>query len=539
MQIPTLNPLRFYKPNATKLKDNLSFADSSDYWNDLPGAYTPKFQDQTENVIYQSQISGVYGFSSIEEFITSGATNPSIENCQMCIDSGSIIYTNLDGAVTGKKLILKVEGDYSVEVREDTTVIALFNDQSGIFTYTLAQSYTNLTVKISSTLKICVLGVMLCEPEIDYKVCNYDAKAELIDSCGVGGVYLLTSAIKWYDLIDDTNEKLSVYSLDFTNKHDQTQTIDFKIQINTDIYQISNGAFSDAALLNDFVTKYDWISYNITGLVLTVTIPSIVGAVYLLVYENGVLRDTFPFALDSEYVDPLYVYTSQNDNNIDETESNIKITVGKIGGLPVAQRDYRAYNGIFEVGILAENTDYTTDGNTIDFLDESVDLTDSSYVQISKKGKVYDCCRFEVGDYYSEYFTIITEAQKQALKLLNLTYSSEFMDLNVAFSSLWTAGLLVNAQLLKGSGSDIEVFVGQQSNTNLENFSKRIRVFKTGAIPDYLSDMLSNIFGFDTIQIEGENYAAEEGPEEGQFEERTDLFQLEIILRKQNFDFLI
>ena len=108
MQIPTLNPLRFYKPNATKLKDNLSFADSSDYWNDLPGAYTPKFQDQTENVIYQSQISGVYGFSSIEEFITSGATNPSIENCQMCIDSGSIIYTNLDGAVTGKKLILKV-----------------------------------------------------------------------------------------------------------------------------------------------------------------------------------------------------------------------------------------------------------------------------------------------------------------------------------------------------------------------------------------------------------------------------------------------
>ena len=539
MQIPTLNPLRFYKPNATKLKDNLSFADSSDYWNDLPGAYTPKFQDQTENVIYQSQISGVYGFSSIEEFITSGATNPSIENCQMCIDSGSIIYTNLDGAVTGKKLILKVEGDYSVEVREDTTVVALFNDQSGIFTYTLAQSYTNLTVKISSTLKICVLGVMLCEPEIDYKVCNYDAKAELIDSCGVGGVYLLTSVIKWYNLIDDTNEQLSVYSLDFTNKHDQTQTIDFKIQINTDIYQISNGAFSDAALLNDFVTKYDWISYNITGLVLTVTIPSIVGAVYLLVYENGVLRDTFPFALDSQYVDPLYVYTSQNDNNIDETETNIKITVGKIGGLPVAQRDYRAYNGIFEVGILAENTDYTTDGNTIDFLDESVDLTDSSYVQISKKGKVYDCCRFEVGDYYSEYFTIITEAQKQSLKLLNLTYSSEFMDLNVAFSSLWTAGLLVNAQLLKGSGSDIEVFVGQQSNTNLENFSKRIRVFKTGAIPDYLSDMLSNIFGFDTIQIEGENYAAEEGPEESQFEERTDLFQLEIILRKQNFDFLI
>ena len=198
------------------------------------------------------------------------------------------------------------------------------------------------------------------------------------------------------------------------------------------------------------------------------------------------------------------------------------------------------YGGINEVSpTLTENTQYTISGEPIDFADESASFTNSSYVQISKKGKVYSCCRFEVGDYYSEYFTIITKEQKEALKLLNLTYLSEFMDLNVAFSSLWTAGLLVNAQLLKGSGSDIEVFVGQQSNTNLENFSKRIRVFKTGAIPDYLSDMLSNIFGFDTIQIEGENYAAEEGPEESQFEERTDLFQLEIILRKQNFDFLI
>jgi hypothetical protein len=546
MQIPTLNPLRFYKPNATKLKDNLSFADSSDYWNDLPGAYTPKFQDQTENVIYQSQISGVYGFSSIEEFITSGATNPSIENCQMCIDSGSIIYTNLDGAVTGKKLILKVEGDYSVEVREDTTVVALFNDQSGIFTYTLAQSYTNLTVKISSTLKICVLGVMLCEPEIDYKVCNYDAKAELIDSCGVGGVYLLTSNIKWYNLNNDISEKLSVYSFDFTGSAlNPVQSTNYRIKIGSvDILEFVNSANGDTdeKVLNAFVLQYEWIDYTIDGLILTVTLPKIVGAVFLLKYNLSVLINTYSFTLDSEYIDEDFVYTSKNDNYIDETGTDINIFVSKIGFMGFRIMNYyQAYGGINEAPItLSKNTFYTTNGNTIDFLDESPTFINSSYVQISKKGQIYgQCCRFEVGDYYSEYFTIITEAQKQSLKLLNLTYSSEFMDLNVAFSSLWTAGLLVNAQLLKGSGSDIEVFVGQQSNTNLENFSKRIRVFKTGAIPDYLSDMLSNIFGFDTIQIEGENYAAEEGPEESQFEERTDLFQLEIILRKQNFDFLI
>ena len=541
MQIPTLNPLRFYKPNATKLKDNLSFADSSDYWNALPGSYTPKFQDQTENIIYEDIISGAYGFSSVDEFIlSSGATNPEIRNCQMCMDSGSLIYTNLDGAVTGKKLIVKIEGNYSVEIRENATSIDIFNNQSGLFSYTLGQSYTNLNVKISSASEFCVLGIVLCEPDIDYKVCDYDAKAELIDACGLGGVYLLTSVLKWYDLNNDISEKLSVYSLDFTNKHDQTPSIDFKIQVNTDIYQVSNGAFSDESLLNDFVTKYDWISYTIDGLILTVTIPKIVGSVSLLVYENDALRDTYAFTLDSEVVDENFVYTSQNDNYIDETGTDINILVSKIGGLPVALREYVANDGITEAtSTLTENTFYTTNGAAIDFSDESADFVDSSYVQISKKGKIFDCCRFEIGEYYSEYFTIITEEQKQKLKLLNLTYSSEFMDLNVAFSSLWSAGLLVNAQLLKGSGSDIDVFVGQKENTNLENFSKRIRIFKTGAVPDYFSEILSNVFGFDTVQIEGENYAAEEGPEESQFEERTDLFQLEIKLRKQNFDFVI
>ena len=541
MQIPTLNPLRFYKPNATKLKDNLSFADSSDYWNALPGSYTPKFQDQTENIVYQDIISGAYGFSSVDEFIlSSGATNPEIRNCQMCMDSGSLIYTNLDGAVTGKKLIVKIEGNYSVEIRENATSIDIFNNQSGLFSYTLGQSYTNLNVKISSASEFCVLGIVLCEPDIDYKVCDYDAKAELIDACGLGGVYLLTSVLKWYDLNNDISEKLSVYSLDFTNKHDQTPSIDFKIQVNTDIYQVSNGAFSDESLLNDFVTKYDWISYTIDGLILTVTIPKIVGSVSLLVYENDALRDTYAFTLDSEVVDENFVYTSQNDNYIDETGTDINILVSKIGGLPVALREYVANDGITEAtSTLTENTFYTTNGAAIDFSDESADFVDSSYVQISKKGKIFDCCRFEIGEYYSEYFTIITEEQKQKLKLLNLTYSSEFMDLNVAFSSLWSAGLLVNAQLLKGSGSDIDVFVGQKENTNLENFSKRIRIFKTGAVPDYFSEILSNVFGFDTVQIEGENYAAEEGPEESQFEERTDLFQLEIKLRKQNFDFVI
>jgi len=543
MQIPTLNPLRFYKPNATKLKDNLSFAESSDYWNALPGSYTPKFQDQTENIIYEDIISGAYGFSSVDEFIVSGATNPEIKNCQMCIDSGALIYTNLDGAVIGKKLIVKIEGNYSVEVRENTTVVDLFNNQSGLFIYTLGQSYTNLTVKISAAAEICVLGVVLCEPEINYKACDYDAKAELIDACGLGGVYLLTSNIKWYDLNNDISEKLSVYSLDFTGKAETLPSIDFRIQIGSvDIYEFLTGGTdsdTDLKVLNAFVDQYDWISYTIDGLILTVTVPKIVGLVSLLVYENDALRDTYAFTLDSEVVDENFVYTSQNDNYIDETGTDINILVSKIGGLPDPIY-YEAYDGINEaITTLTENTFYTTNGAAISFSDESASFINSSYVQISKKGKIFDCCRFEIGEYYSEYFTILTEEQKQKLKLLNLTYSSEFMDLNVAFSSLWTAGLLVNAQLLKGSGSDIDVFVGQKENTNLENFSKRIRIFKTGAVPDYFSEILSNVFGFDTVQIEGENYAAEEGPEESQFEERTDLFQLEIKLRKQNFDFVI
>jgi len=541
MQIPTLNPLRFYKPNATKLKDNLSFAEASDYWNALPGSYTPKFQEEVEAVVYEEQISGAYGFSSIDEFITSGADNPTIENCKACIDSGSIIYTNLDGAVIGKKLIVKIDGDYDIEVREDTTVVDSFTSQSGIFIYILDQNYVNLTVKISSSEKICISGVMLCEPEISYTVCDYNQSAELIDCCPFGGVYLVTSSIKWYNLNNDISEKLNIYSLDFTNKHDQSQSIDFKIKINTDIYQVSNGAFSDEALLNEFVTKYDWIDYTINGLILSVSIPAIVGTVSLLVYENGALRDTYDFSLDDTIVDENYLYTN-SDSNISTIYSEIRILVTKLGEIKDGVfSDFQALGGIIETGAqLQENTYYTTiGGEIIDFSDESPTFSAASYIQISKKGKIFDCCRFEIGGYYSEYFTVITEEEKESLKLLKLDYSSEFMDLNVAFSDLWTASLLINAELIKGSGSDIEVFVGQRSNVTLENFAKKVRVLKTGAIPDYLCDMLSNVFGFDTITIEGEEYAAEEGPEEASFEDRTDLFQLEVKLRKQNFEFLI
>jgi hypothetical protein len=540
MRIPTLNPLRFYKPGANKLKDNLSFAEASDYWNALPGSYTPKFLNKTENVIYQDAISGAYSFSSIDEFITSGATNPVIENCKACIDSGSIIYTNLDGAVIGKKLIVKIEGNYDIEVREDTTVVDLFTGQSGIFTYVLDQNYTNLTVKISSTEKICILGILLCEPTIQYSVCDYTQDAELIDCCPFGGVYLLTSNIDWFTLNNTIAEELDVYSLDFTGTSDASPTIDYRIKIGTDIYEFAQGSalFDDTDVLNGFVASFDWIETDISGLILTVTLPAICGAVSLLVYENDALRDTYNFTLDDTIVDENYLYTN-NDANINTIEG-VEISVASFGSLPRSNEEFLCNDGLTNAPFVMETNEfYQTNGNIIDITDETADFTNSSYVQISKTGQIFTCCRFEVGDYYSEYFTVITQTQKESLKLINLVYSSEFMDLNVAFSSSWTASLLINAELMKGSGSDIEVFVGQQNNTNLENFAKKIRILKTGAIPDYLCDMLSNVFGFDTITIEGEEYAAEDGPEEASFEDRTDLFQLEIKLRKQNFEFLI
>lgn len=442
MQIPTLNPLRFYKPNATKLKDNLSFADASDYWNALPGSYTPKFQEQVEAVVYEEQISGAYGFSSIDEFITSGADNPTIENCKACIDSGSIIYTNLDGAVIGKKLIVKIDGDYDIEVREDTTVVDSFTGQSGIFTYVLDQDYTNLTVKISSSEKICISGVMLCEPEINYTICDDDKIAELIDCCPFGGVYLIT---------------LKPYF---------NQTIDF----------------------------------------LPIAVAFVPGTINITVsYTDG----------------------TTSTGTTDGAESFDNQVLAAID--------------------LIENVGYTFTSPDLD-ISSTKEIEEIQYEQgatrvtLTPTGTVQfdlNCCKIIIGDYQSEYFAVITEEQKESLKLLKLDYSSEFMDLNVAFSDLWTASLLINAELIKGSGSDIEVFVGQSSNVTLENFAKKVRVLKTGAIPDYLCDMLSNVFGFDTITIEGEEYAAEEGPEEASFEDRTDLFQLEVKLRKQNFEFLI
>jgi hypothetical protein len=192
----------------------------------------------------------------------------------------------------------------------------------------------------------------------------------------------------WYSLNNNNAEMLSVYSFDFTGRATTDPTLDFRIKIGSvDIYEFLTGGTNsntDLKVLNAFVEQYDWVKYEINGLVLTVTVPKIVGAVSLLVYENNALRDTYDFTLVTEYVDKNYLYTN-DDSNITINVPGVKITTGKIGNLPRLSTDFVGYVGIVEAIItLTENTEYITSFGDISFIDESDDFTNSSYIQIRK-----------------------------------------------------------------------------------------------------------------------------------------------------------
>lgn len=441
MNIPTLNPLRFYKENGTKLKDNLSFAEASDYWNALNGAYTPKFLNQMQSIAYEDEFSGAYGFTDISEFTTTSAVNPRIENCQLCVDSGRIIYSNLDFATTGRRVAASFVGPVDIEVRENSTVLETFTAVDGFISFELPSNYSNLNLTFDSTGEYCVKGVMLCEDTLSYSACGDTIEASLIDICPRGGVYL----IELYDYYLQVIDYLPL-ALIFTSG-----VVDIEINYaNGDVVTgTTDGASAFEVKVQDSLDLMTAISKSFVSPNATIRGNEITS----VIYEQGATRVTL---------------------TPDSTES-------------------------FNV----------------------------------------NCCRIEIGDYISEYFSVITETEKNSLRLLEVGYSSEFMDKEMAFSSYWDAKFLVNSTIKKSSGADVEVFIGQSRNTNLQNNGKRLRRFVTGAIPDYMCDLLGLVFGFDSVTIEGVSYGLEDTPDESEFEDRTDLFQFEAELRQQNFEFVI
>lgn len=510
MNIPTLNPLRFFEQNGTKLKDYLSFAEASEYWNSLSGGYTQKFQDRMQSIVYEDAISGAYGFSSTEEFNVSGAVNPSITACKLCVDSGVVIYTNLDGATTGKKLVIKLTGSATIDIRENTTIIETLTSESGMMIYDLTQNYTNLTVRFTSTSSLCITSIQLCEPSVSYLICNEEKNAELIDTCSRGGVYLMTSST--IAQIENTGsvwtKKIWRYVLD-------TSTITNYTLVGGDvIINFNNGYVLTYPTAVDFITDlenaYDWVgNFEVSGDIVTLLTPYRIDSVESF---NPSLGNFTNVIIDSETR-----YLTQNFYFIaNGTES---------------------FTGEIEL-VFETNT-----GDLIINLDD-VDFTktnDVSYA-IVRGNEVYNydnCCQVLVGNYQSEYFSVISEADKHSLKLLEVGYSSVFMDKSMAFSEYWDAKFLINATLNKSDGSDIEVFIGQQTNLVTRNFAKKLKNFVTGAIPDYLCDLLGVVWGLDNVTIEGVPFVAEDSPEESEFESRTDLFQFEIKLRDADYDFVI
>jgi len=438
MIVPILNPLRFYAPNASRVKENNPFFLSQNYWNELNGSYQPKFLDKLQCIAYEDSLGGVYGFSDVSEFIGT-PTNPRIENCKFCFDGGNAIYTNLDGATIGKVLIVKYSGTIDIEVRENTTVIHSYTGLTdGLFIHELTQNYVNLTINIEVSDPTCILGAMVVEPFITYDTCNDTIRAYPIDICSHGGVYLINLQSNYF-----------------------RQTLDF----------LPIAVAFGSGLVDIEIT-----------------------------YSNGT------------------IITGNYDNSI-SFQDKIDATLNLL----------TAFEKIITTPTVIIRDNLIT---TIEFIQgvTRVVISPTGVQQFNT-----DCCNISIGDYESEFFTIINQQDKEFLKLQKVSYLSYFMDKDMAFSDLWEAHILVESKLIYTKGSDKEIFEGQNKNTILDDKALRLRIFRSGAIPYYLAEQLDLIFGFN-LNIDGVNYVAHEQTEIEEITSNTDLFNFECILRAQDFD---
>lgn len=504
--ISQFGPIRFNETAGGNYEVNSHAKNSATLG--LKSSFVQEFKDKAETIYFEDAISGAYGFSSISEFNTSGALNPRIFDCQICIDSGFIVYNSLGPASTGDILAIRLNGDVSIDIRESLTVIDTVTASTGLFLYPLTQDYVGLTVKITSVDELCVSAVMLCEPSIPYTFCGFENNAKLIGISPFGGAYLITSDIQWYELNNVVAEQLNVYSFDFSIFSPEIPSIDYRIKIGTETHEFltAGPSIGSIEIMNGFIDSFDWIKTSVDGLVLTVTLPAICGAVSLLVYENDALRDTHNFTLDETFVDEDFVYTN-NDANIDTIEG-IQVIINSFGGLQTPTSLWFMNNGFvgspmeIESGIY-----YETDGSIIDASDEGSIYPGSAYIQLSKAGKIFNsCCAFVVENLTSEPVSIVEETDKRLIQYSDTQFRQGLL-------ANFEHNLWLDCNLRRTAGSQTNSFVGEKRDYVLKGRVSLNRELQTKeAIPDYLCEILEGSMNCDSFKIDGVLYAKTDEP---------------------------
>lgn len=532
--------VRFYDINGESY-ENRSFTNNSiihrdiaQFVQELPLNYTQPY--------FLEALSGSYGFTDVSEFTASTKlTNARIENCKYCYDSGSTIYT-FGASTQGKKLILKFDGDVSVQVRENGTTITTIASTSGLIIHELTQNYTNLNIRITANTPTCLIGAMVVEPSLTYYICDVEFSVSCYDITPFGGAYLLTTHIKkdWVDNGSVYTDTVNEWEIEILRTDIQvTQGRYLSIIINGEIfnyYEWINGGNEYT-----FHEVYKWLSYEIIGInqnyvTYKVKAPSFI-SFYVEYRTTSTLIETYTPTLTTTTADEEWIYIGSDDIlELESISHDYYISIGEVGNLINTQLPYYyiAFKNntqtlkSFELYTL-QNTEILVpkDANIAEYVEQSANNNQSVYTQISKKALLdlsFKTCCIEVNGQRSEPFMIVDESDSLLIKCTPNDYLQELMN-------GFEYQIYLDAYIRKSLKEEQNVFVGQSRNYTLKTTNLNLRDLVTkSAIPDYLSEILEKYFSYD-VEIDGYNYSKSEEPEFEYLEQTTLFGEFSIKLR--------
>lgn len=477
--ISQFGPIRFNETAGGNYEVN-SHAENSATLG-LKSSFVQEFKDKAETIYFVDAISGVYGFSSVSQFNNSSGVNLRIDSCKFCVDSGKVVYTNLDGAVVGKRLVAKFDGVVDIEVRENTSVIHTFNSVSGQFDFILDQNFTNLTITFNSTSEYCIYGIMLCEPSAQFTLCGDAHTAPLIGISPFGGAYLISTATTgrmeeqtlWTNL-------LWTYVFDTSTITNYTTLGASTLNINFNNGFVINYPAA-TTLLEDFQNSYDWVLFQSLG--------------------GGLVQITLPYRIDSVdfYNDNLGTFEAAviDSEGRQFVEDYYFITTGS----------GETYSGQMEVLFETNPGELVINLDDIDF--NKVNAVSYSVVVGVTENNYFQCCVIELSEFdelTSEPLSVVAETDQRLIQYLDTQFRQ---GLFANFEhQLW-----LDCNLRRTAGSQTNSFVGEKRDYILKGRVSLNRELQTkNAIPDYLCEILEGALNCDSFKIDGVLYAKTDEP---------------------------
>ena len=578
MNLPFLNPNKFYKPAIKKNIDTMAFSDYVDFRNSSKEHFKQSFLGYARNIYYNPFVRGDYGFTDENvTIINDPLADKQTKILLNVIELGSYtiaeqfsVEYSLGNSFIGETLIIKSNYPLDVSLSSSSGSVFLLNQIpfDGLIKITLPLNFTKLKVQIRSDFALSndveIKGIAIVEDALGYKFNGLNRTSKLIDISQFGAVYLITSESEttFLPVPMGSNPEYS----DIIRKYKIVGRMDplnsgekFVITMQGAITQTQEFHFEDVTItpLGGLANCYDWISYNTfpeSGPGMNDEHIILELAHYrLLSWElrdasNNVLY-SYPITSEGYIVDSEYWYLggqSEIQTNLEEAYAEI---VGVIRAKTINDASiYLPYNKEIESDIGNQYFSKTDISNFPAFLKITNAVNNGSIffdeisgelVKIKKIAQIrplVSCATFEIDGNVSEPFEILSLEQSIDRKLLNIEYS-HFEDFQGMAFDNFNGAMLLPFYLESDDTQEVTVFNGQQTNVTRGSENLKTEAFTNYLpIPVYLKVKLQMIFNFDDIKIDGTDYGIIDKAESEQLETSL-MYNFNIKVREDNFNY--